>query len=643
MKKLKKSILLLALMTLTSCGTSNNFSSSASNSTSTNGTVTTSTKNDSSSSSDTYTNDIDEFTVQDRIDITSDFDSQKEEDFSSITNVIDLSTLSDGEVKTITDGGSYLLSGTNENARVVINSSADVVLILNGIDLTSKTDAPIEVKTASSLTVHIASKTKNYLKDTSSNTLEAAFVVKKVALNIEGDGYLYVTSNGLEDNDSGVGIQASKGLNITNSHVIIDSTSHSLNAKAGLEIKSSKLYLTSKKDAIHSKEGGVTISDSILDCDTYGDGIDAFLDVSIKNTTTHFNSTATYVLFDASLDTDESIYEDSKYVLENGEYKKISSDDMTRYNTRYYLEQKCKGVKSEAKVSFTSGTHYFYTADDSIASDTEIDILSGDYVFYTKDQAINSDQILNIGSEGVIADNLNIHIYNSYEGIQGGVINFYDGYTYILASDDGINATSDTLTSVSMNFHENSIVYVNASGDGIDSNGDILMDGGDLIVVGPTSNGDGSLDFDGKFTYTGGNIFAVGSNGMIQTPNTDSINVVSCTMSGLEKDTLLSVFVDEIEFSMILPKTFSSLNVIVGSKSLVIGQTVKFVKNSTTNASFKNGVYMGNVTSSGGETLQSSSISQGLTNIGSSNGQGGNPGGNQPGQQGPGGNHGGRP
>ncbi len=639
MKKLNKSLLLLALLTLASCGTSNNSSSSTSNSTSTNGTASTSTKNDSSSSSNTYTNEIDEFVVQDRIDINGDFDSQTEEDFSSITNVIDLSTLSDGEVKTITDGGSYLLSGTNENARIVVDSSFDVVLILNGIDLTSKTDSPIEVKTASSLTVHIGSKTKNYLKDTSSNTLEAAFVVKKVTLNIEGDGYLYVTSNGLEDNDSGVGIQAAKGLNITNSHVIIDSTSHSLNAKAGLEIKSSKLYLTSKKDAIHSKEGGVTISDSVLDCDTYGDGIDACLDVSITNTTTHFNSTATYVLYDASLDTDGSLYEDSKYVLENGEYKKISSDDMTRYNTRYYLEQKCKGVKSEAKVSFSFGTHYFYTADDSIASDTEIDILSGDYVFYTKDQAINSDQILNIGSEGVKADNLNIHIYNSYEGIQGGVINFYDGYTYILASDDGINATSDTLTSVSMNFHENSTVYVNASGDGIDSNGDITMDGGDLIVVGPTNNGNGSLDFDSKFTYTGGNIFAVGSNGMIQTPNTDSINVVSCTMSGLEKDTLLSVVVDEIEFSMILPKTFSSLNVIVGSTSIVTGQTVNFVKNSTTNASFKNGVYIGSVTSSGGETLQSSNISQGLTNIGSSSGQGGN----QPGQQGPGGNPGGNP
>lgn len=641
MNNLKKSMILLTLLSLASCGNNSN-SISNSNSSSSNST---SLKTDSTSSS-TYTNDVDEFTKTDRLDILSDYDSQTVEDFSSVTNVIDLSTLSDGEVKTITEGGSYLVSGTNENARIVINSSSDVKLILNGINLTSKTDAPLEVKTASSLTVHIANKTNNYITDTTNNTLEAAFVVKKVSLNIEGEGYLYVTSNGLEDNDSGVGIQAAKGMAISSSHIIVESTSHSLNAKAGLEIDSAKLYLTSKADAIHSKEGGVSISNSVLDCDTYGDGIDACLQVSITDCTTHFNSTGTYVLYDSSLDTDGSIYEDSKYILENGEYKKISSDDMSRYTKRYYLGQKCKGVKSEAKVNFASGSHYFYTADDSIASDIEINIDSGDFVFYTNDQAINSDQILNIGKEGVKADSLNIHIYNSYEGIQGGVINFYDGYTYILASDDGINATSDTLTSYSMNFYENSTVYVNASGDGIDSNGDITLDGGNLIVVGPTSNGDGSLDFDGTFTYYSGNLFAVGSNGMIQTPNTDIINVVSCTMSGLEKDTLLSIFVDDIEFSMILPKTFSSLNVIVGSTSFVTNDTIKFVKNATSSASFKNGVYMGSLISTNGETLQESSISKGLTNIGSSNGQGGNPGGN-PGGQGqggnPGGNSGGRP
>jgi len=37
------------------------------------------------------------------------------------------------------------------------------------------------------------------------------------------------------------------------------------------------------------------------------------------------------------------------------------------------------------------------------------------------------------------------------------------------------------------------ITYVNAEGDGLDTNGDILMTGGDVTVHGPTNGGNGSV------------------------------------------------------------------------------------------------------------------------------------------------------
>ena len=58
------------------------------------------------------------------------------------------------------------------------------------------------------------------------------------------------------------------------------------------------------------------------------------------------------------------------------------------------------------------------------------------------------------------------------------------------------------------------MVTVNVSGDGIDSNGDIEVTGGELYISGPTSNGDGAIDCDGSATITGGIVVAAGSTGM---------------------------------------------------------------------------------------------------------------------------------
>ena len=58
--------------------------------------------------------------------------------------------------------------------------------------------------------------------------------------------------------------------------------------------------------------------------------------------------------------------------------------------------------------------------------------------------------------------------------------------------------------------------YISAAGDGLDSNGNIEISGGTLIVEGPTSNADGALDYAGQATITGGTVLMVGSAGMAQ-------------------------------------------------------------------------------------------------------------------------------
>ena len=47
-------------------------------------------------------------------------------------------------------------------------------------------------------------------------------------------------------------------------------------------------------------------------------------------------------------------------------------------------------------------------------------------------------------------------------------------------------------------------VKINASGDGIDSNGDLYLEGGTVLVEGPAGGGDGALDYDGEGSISGG-------------------------------------------------------------------------------------------------------------------------------------------
>lgn len=68
----------------------------------------------------------------------------------------------------------------------------------------------------------------------------------------------------------------------------------------------------------------------------------------------------------------------------------------------------------------------------------------------------------------------------------------------------------------------NGNIIVNATGDGLDSNGSIQINGGTILVAGPTSSGNGALDYDSECAVNGGNIVVYGSTGMWQNPSNSS-------------------------------------------------------------------------------------------------------------------------
>lgn len=136
------------------------------------------------------------------------------------------------------------------------------------------------------------------------------------------------------------------------------------------------------------------------------------------------------------------------------------------------------------------------------------------------------------GKDSVRIGGGNITVSASYEGIEGELIAIYDGVVDIVASDDGINATTSKDSGNQSNMMESdgvSLIYIaggtvniDAAGDGIDSNGDLVIEGGVITVSGPTSDGDGALDYAGDGTITGGVLVAAGSSGMAMNMGSDS-------------------------------------------------------------------------------------------------------------------------
>ena len=226
------------------------------------------------------------------------------------------------------------------------------------------------------------------------------------------------------------------------------------------------------------------------------------------------------------------------------------------------------GIVSKDDLKFNSGNFTITAADDAIRGKDSVYIVDGDFNITSRSDAIKSTNDSKAGKGFVLIENGhikiaagddaihaetslliydgNIDITKSYEGLEASQIVINSGTVSIVSSDDGINAASgatDTTTQNTMggpggpggmgggmgDTNENNLIsinggtiYINASGDGIDSNGYIYINGGLVTVDGPTDNGNGALDAGLGIIAKGGTLIAVGASGMAEAPNNSS-------------------------------------------------------------------------------------------------------------------------
>lgn len=440
-----------------------------------------------------------------------------------------------GSTVTITSAGTYIISGSLSDGQIVIaaSDSDKVQLVLNNAEINCNTSAAVYVKSADKVFVTLPAGTTNSLGggteyvQTDDNTVDGV-IFSKSDLTLNGTGTLKI------DADYRHGIVTKDTLCITGGTYVIDAAKTCLAGKDGIKILDGNFTLTSGSKGLNS-----------------------------------------------------------------------GNDDDAK----------------EGSIYIAGGTFTIKSEDDSIHADGSCIIAGGTYTIVAGDDGIhaNYDTIITDGS---------ITITDSYEGIEGRRITVSGGIINLTASDDGINAATggssdeqrmpggqqgefggfgrqkgadvqsqdgqqpqEMQAPASRSASDDDVyvkitggtITVNAGGDGIDSNGNLYITGGTVYVAGPTSNGDGALDYEEEVSITGGTLIAAGSSGMAQGMGSNS---TQCSMLVNLSETIAAGSVISLKdssgnvlISWTSPKQFSS--VVISTAELAQGSTYTLVTGDT--------------------------------------------------------------
>lgn len=584
-------------------------------------------------------------------------------DNSSTDDTVDGVTV-DGNVITITSGGTYIISGTLTEGQLVVDADDEKVqLVLDNADITCATSAAIYVKSAGKTFITLAEGSENILMNTAEfetiddNNIDAViFSQDDLALN--GSGTLTINS------ENGHGIVSKDDLKITGGTYNITAASHALSGKDSVRIAAGTFNLVSGKDGIHSEnsddssKGYVYIAGGEFTVDSTGDGIDASNIVQIDDGTFDItagggveNSTKTHEdnmmggpgggkgpqMGEApsgevpdgnapsekpsgeapqgdpennSSDNSNSDREtppekpDSNTDQAAGTNQAAGTDQVASINRSDGTEQSesdtsdsdfasTKGIKADGRLYINGGTFTINSADDSVHSNSAVTINDGTYTLTTGDDGVHSGEAVEING-GTIT------ISESYEGLEGLTVTINDGDIDITSSDDGINAaggneemgfgrmgndsTENTSTDEMWMEINGGYIHVLAGGDGIDSNGDITVNGGEVYIDGPSDNGNSAIDYgDRSACYVnGGTVVAIGSSGMAEDISDDSDQQVMLVKLDSQKEAGEVILTDSDGNEII---TYTALKaydcVIISTKDLEAGQTYTLTTSGT--------------------------------------------------------------
>ena len=186
----------------------------------------------------------------------------------------------------------------------------------------------------------------------------------------------------------------------------------------------------------------------------------------------------------------------------------VSKDTLAIRSGTYTIEVDDDAIKGKDSVEISGGTFTINAGGDGIKASNDTDsslgyvsISGGTFNINAKSDGIQG--ITKVLISGGVID------ITALEGIEGTYIKIDDGTINIAASDDGLNASEkSTIGTPTVEINGGNITISMGQGDtdGIDSNGNIYINGGTISIT-----GNSAFDYNNEAKYNGGTIIVNGT------------------------------------------------------------------------------------------------------------------------------------
>jgi hypothetical protein len=434
---------------------------------------------------------------------------------------------------TISQAGTYVLSGTLTDGQILIDTGKNdlVRLVLNGVSLSHSSGAVIYAPQAGKTMIILAKGTQNTVADGPNYTFPEgenepdAAIFAQDDLTVAGEGALSVTGaykHGIRSNDV---------LAIMDGSLTIQSAGDGLRGRDGVAIQSGALIIEAAGDGIQSNnaddaaKGFVILNGGTYAINAAQDGIQA--ESALTVTDGEFDIVTGGGAANAPPQTENNRggfggwgRNGAAGRPEPGAAPNAANGEASEADTsgETGVSESKKALKAGKLLYINGGSFTVDSEDDSVHSNGDVTVTAGSFTLQTGDDAFHADNQLLI-SGGVI------DVKKCYEGLEGLSVTVAGGSISIAASDDAVNAAGGTDSGQAGpmgadRFASGGDRYVRISGgtldligarDGIDSNGDIFLEGGATIISGPSQGMEGAVDLDGDFLVTGGTLITAGS------------------------------------------------------------------------------------------------------------------------------------
>lgn len=193
----------------------------------------------------------------------------------------------------ISTGGSFLVSGSLENGRILVDTGEtkqDVNLILDAVSIHCETDAAIYVERAD--------KTRIYVKDTAPSTLSSGAARTDNLLLTEASGAAVYGEDDLKFMGPGTliiegninnGIGCKNDVDINGGVLEISAVNHGIKGNESVDIKGGQVSISCGNDGLKTDDaekegkGSVSVSGGTLNIKSQDQGISSIKDINISS------------------------------------------------------------------------------------------------------------------------------------------------------------------------------------------------------------------------------------------------------------------------------------------------------------------------------------------------------------------------